>query len=311
MLDIPEEIIKSASLGERILHTKKIPVCDSDGNPQYLLGISEDITDRKKMEEELHLTHFSIEKVSDAVVWIEKNGNIVSANEAACRLLNADKESVLKMSVQSIAKNDSRQNWINFWNDSKLNKSLLNEYSVELIPGYPIQIEILSNYIEYSGKEYVVVFARDISERKQFEEELRKLSRAVQQSSSSIIITDKKGDIEYVNPQFTKVTGYSYNEVIGKNPRIKKSGKTEFSKYEELWKTITSGNEWKGELLNKNKKGEFFWENVSISPVKNENGEITHYLGILDDITDKKLIDEQLRNSLKEKEIMLREIHTG
>ncbi|MFI5144011.1 MAG: PAS domain S-box protein [Ignavibacteria bacterium] len=152
-------------------------------------------------------------------------------------------------------------------------------------------------------------FITDITEMKTKDERLRKLSRAVEQSPASIVITDLKGNIEYVNPKFTEITGYESYEVLGENPRILKSGENPKEIYEELWNNITSGTEWRGIFLNRKKDGSFFWESALISPVKNETGVTTHYLAVKEDITEQKLKDERLKNSLKEKELMLREIH--
>jgi len=142
-----------------------------------------------------------------------------------------------------------------------------------------------------------LAIARDITERKRAEEELRKLSRAVEQSPTSIIITDTAGRIEYVNPKFTQVTGYTPNEVIGQNPRILKSGETPEEEYRQLWDTITSGNEWRGEFQNRKKDGTLFWEAASISPIKTRHGTITHFLAVKEDITERKRAQEQLRQS--------------
>jgi PAS domain S-box-containing protein len=152
-------------------------------------------------------------------------------------------------------------------------------------------------------------FITDITEMKTKDERLRKLSRAVEQSPASIVITDLKGNIEYVNPKFTEITGYESYEVLGENPRILKSGENPKEIYEQLWNNITSGTEWRGIFLNRKKDGSFFWESALISPVKNETGVTTHYLAVKEDITEQKLKDERLKNSLKEKELMLREIH--
>lgn len=137
----------------------------------------------------------------------------------------------------------------------------------------------------------------DITERKNAEDEIRKLSRAVEQSPVTVIITDINGDIEYVNPKFTETTGYSFEEVIGKNPRILKSGETSSEIYEKLWETVISGNEWKGELHNKNKNGKLYWELASISPIRNTDGKTTHFLGVKEDITKRKQAEEELRES--------------
>lgn len=143
----------------------------------------------------------------------------------------------------------------------------------------------------------VMITVRDISSDKENEEQLRKLSMAVEQSSSSIVITDLTGKIEYVNPKFQQVTGYNAKELIGKNPKVLKSGAQPKEYYRTMWETVTSGKTWTGQFLNKKKSGEFYWESAAISPIKNENGEITHLLGIKEDITDRKHHDEKLRLS--------------
>ncbi|CAM3533167.1 response regulator [Flavobacterium gelidilacus] len=136
----------------------------------------------------------------------------------------------------------------------------------------------------------VLGVSRDISDRKLISDKLLQLSLAVDQSPTLIVITDTKGNIEYVNPKFTSITGYSLEEVIGKNPRILKSGHTSASEYKKLWKTIASGKEWRGEFHNKRKDGSLYWEEASISSIKNSEGEITHYLAVKTDITEKKKI---------------------
>ena len=124
--------------------------------------------------------------------------------------------------------------------------------------------------------------------------ELRKLSRATEDSPASVVITDKSGMIEYVNPTFTEVTGYAADEAIGKNPRILKSGNLPASFYEGLWNTILSGDIWRGDLINRRKDGTDFWESASISPIKNDYGDISHFVAVKQDITDRKKMEEAL-----------------
>ncbi len=135
----------------------------------------------------------------------------------------------------------------------------------------------------------------DVTERKQAEEELKKLSQAVEQSPASVVITDLKGTIEYVNPKFCEVTGYTFEEAIGQNPRILKSDHTHPKVYQELWKTIKAGNEWRGEFQNKKKNGKFYWESAIISPLKSGDGSTAHYLAVKEDITERKLMEESIR----------------
>jgi PAS domain S-box-containing protein len=134
--------------------------------------------------------------------------------------------------------------------------------------------------------------------------ELRKLSQATENSPVSVVVTDKAGTIEYVNPTFSEVTGYSADEAIGRNPSVLKSGDTPDSHYKELWDTILCGKVWRGEFKNKRKNGEEFWESASISPIKNEEGKITHFVAVKEDITEQK----KIRESLRESELQLRTI---
>ncbi|MGB5746908.1 MAG: PAS domain S-box protein, partial [Desulfobacterales bacterium] len=142
----------------------------------------------------------------------------------------------------------------------------------------------------------------DITERKQAEEELKKLSQAVEQSPVSVVITDLKGTIEYVNAKFCEVTGYTFQEAMGQNPRILKSDRTPRETYRELWKTIKAGREWRGEFQNKKKNGELYWEAATISPLKSADGSIAHFLAVKEDITEHK----QMEESIREKEARFR-----
>ena len=128
------------------------------------------------------------------------------------------------------------------------------------------------------------------------EESLKVLSRAVEQNPATIVITDVKGEIEYVNPKFTQLTGYSLDEALGQNPRILKSGKTSPEEYKHLWETITSGKEWHGEFQNRKKNGDIYLESASISPITDEKGNITHFLAVKEDITERKQAEEFLKN---------------
>ncbi len=144
----------------------------------------------------------------------------------------------------------------------------------------------------------------DMVAHQRAEEQLRKFSRVVEQSAASIVITDLNGATEYVNPKFCELTGYSREEALGANPRILSSGLTPREVYAELWRTITAGGVWRGELANRKKSGEIFWEQVSISPVVDAAGRITHYVAVKQDISAVKQAEEALRAS----EVRLRTI---
>ena len=140
----------------------------------------------------------------------------------------------------------------------------------------------------------VVTVSLDITARMRAEDDVRKLSLAVEQSPASVMITDVTGVIEYVNPKFVDVTGYSAEEVLGKSARILNSGYTSSEYYRELWETVLAGHEWRGEFHNKKKNGENYWEYASVSPIKDSNGKITHFLAVKEDITVRKQHEEQL-----------------
>lgn len=137
-------------------------------------------------------------------------------------------------------------------------------------------------------------FIQDIAERKQAEKQLKLLSRAIDQSPITVVITDKDGNIEYVNPKFIELTGYSMEEVEGKNPRLLQSGGQTREFYQNLWETILSGNDWHGELQNRKKNGDIYWESAVISSIVDNQGEIAFFLAVKEDITEKKKILEDL-----------------
>lgn len=165
-----------------------------------------------------------------------------------------------------------------------------------------ISLNRQNNHLEVCG------VARDISFRIKMEQQVRQLSQAVQQSPTSIIITDKNGSIIYVNPKFSEVTGYSFEEALGKNPRILKTEVTPPGVHKNLWETLCSGKVWRGEFCNRKKNGELYWESASISPILDRNGEITHYVAVKEDITERKLTDMALREANEQLNQQLEEI---
>ena len=151
-------------------------------------------------------------------------------------------------------------------------------------------------------EEVLKIFAERVQaelDRKKSYQKIQQLSLAVEQSPNIIIITDAKGIIEYVNPAFTEKTGYRQEDVLNKSPSIVSSGLMPKKFYSDLWETIKSGKTWSGEFHNKRSNDELYWDEAKISPIKNRGGEITHYLGIQSDVTEKKQIEQQLRRSQK------------
>lgn len=165
---------------------------------------------------------------------------------------------------------------------------------------YTVLFALTASTVFHSNRmtEYALARAEsEIEKRKRTENELRKLTRAVEQSRGLIVITDLDGTIEYVNPRFTMVTGYSLDEVVGKNTRMLKSDQTAPDTYRQLWARVTAGGEWRGEFVNRKKDGSLYHESAVISPITDCQGVVTHYLAVAEDVTQRKRLDEALRNS--------------
>ena len=171
----------------------------------------------------------------------------------------------------------------------------VNAHGVKLF----LEYVIVPEYDHHGKITGVLSVGRDITARKKAEESVLKLSQAIEQSPVSIVITDADGSIEFVNTKFAQVTGYTYEEAVGENPRILKSGETPVEEYSRLWKTISSGGVWQGEFHNRKKDGELFWEHATIAPVRNEERAITHYVAVKEDITGRKKLEDQFRQAQK------------
>ncbi len=160
--------------------------------------------------------------------------------------------------------------------------------------GRHAEMDVTLVNVELAERPVLYAIFRDVTTRRLVEDNLRTLSRAVEQSPSVIIITSADGIIEYVNPRFTTVTGYDASEVIGQTPRMLKSGLTSEGVYAELWRTLAAGEEWRGELRNKRRSGEIYWALVSISPVRDARGITQHFVAVQEDITDVKMTQQDL-----------------
>lgn len=176
----------------------------------------------------------------------------------------------------------------------KKTKKIHFEFKHRKADGCIVDVEVFSSCVNIGGKEYLHSIIHNITEKKKAEEQIKLLNKAVEQSSVSVMITDSEGHLLYVNPFFTKLTGYNRDEVMGLNPRFLKSGHQPLEFYKNLWDTILSGKIWNGELRNKKKNGELYWEKATISPILNEKGVITHFVAIKEDITERKQMLEDL-----------------
>ncbi len=166
--------------------------------------------------------------------------------------------------------------------------------------GEEFPVEVSLTPIVHEGGSLLYCVWRDITERKRVEGKVRQLAQAVEQSPATVVITDLEGGIVYANPTFETTTGYSIAEAMGQNPRILKAGEFGAESYADLWNTISSGREWHGEFHNRRKDGTLYWESASISPILDSDGNITHYLAIKEDITERKYMEDALRDANEE-----------
>lgn len=281
-------------------------VIELNGQP-HLINITRDITLRKRAEEELSITKIffqkMIENAPDGIVLVSAEGEIKYVSPTAKKIFGYPLNENVNINPYSLIHPDDFTSVM-----FKVKRLTINpayapvlEYRMKHTNGSWIWIEaIFTNLLNDKNVNSVVINFRDISSRRLAEEKLRSLSRAVEQSPVTIVITDTKGNIEYVNPKFTEVTGYSFDEAKGQNPRILKSGELTKEFYKNLWETILSGNSWKGELHNKKKNGELFWEDVVISAIFDMNGRIINFIAVKEDITEKKKMEEKLIKSEEE-----------
>lgn len=267
-------------------------------NTGEIVAIYNDITERElgrkaliQSEEKfrnLFERHAAIKLIVDPIT-----GNIVEANKAASAFYGYTKEELTAMNISQLntLSPEQIQREMGKAQSMKLN---FFEFRHRLKDGSIKDVAVFSSPVEIEGKEYLHSIVQDITRSKLAEKQLKLLARAIDQNPVTIMITNTDGDINYVNPKFTEVTGYSSEEVLGKNPRVLQSGEHNQEFYKDLWDTILSGNDWHGEFHDKKKNGEDYWESAVISPVFDENGEISSFVAVKEDITEKKKIIQDL-----------------
>jgi len=237
-----------------------------------------------------------IAEAPDAIELVDmETQQFIEANAASCRLLGYSREEMLSMRVtdtqatmdvdqlNSTIKNMGKGGSIEFENRHRRKD------------GTVIDVRVNVQAIRQKERDYLVAIWRDITAEKAVATEIRKLSLVIEQSPNSIIITDLDCHIEYVNEAFTRNTGYTATDVLGKNPRLLKSGKTGAAVYESMWQALTSGMTWRGEFINRDRAGREQIEAAIIVPLRQPDGSITHYVAIKEDITVRKQQEDQIR----------------
>lgn len=262
-----------------------------------LSGISIDITEKKQAEEEIKNQNKRLSAIIHAMpdlIFVVSDGGIILeyySNNPGSLMIPEDK--IVGSRVQDLFNQETATQHLR-----KIRETISNH---ELVT-YDYQVNIGSQSMSFEarvapfGLDKALVLARNITEKKQQEYQIRKLSQAVEQSPVIVVVTGLDGSIEYVNQAFTEISGYTYEEAIGQNPRILQSGLTKPEIYQNMWSTIIEGKQWFGEWINKRKNGELYWENVSITPIHDESGKISNFLAVKQDITERKKTEQQIRD---------------
>lgn len=255
-----------------------------------MLDLEKEIAERIKTEEKLRVSESKnkslINALPDILFVLDSENKFIDYHTAKNQNLLVSPQDFIGKSMEELMPHDVVGKFAKAkLQTKKEGKSQFFEYKLDYTNDVIKYFE--ANLVSYQNDNTLVV-VRDISERIKAEEQIRLLGKAVQQSPTSIEITDKEGNIIYVNPKFEEVTGYRLDELIGGNPRILKSGEQSNEFYYELWNTIMSGKEWHGEFHNKKKSGELYWESAVISPVFDSNGDIMSYVAVKEDISAKK-----------------------
>ena len=249
---------------------------------------------------------------TDIITVLSGDGTILYESPSIVRILGyAGNELVGQNAFKFVHKDDIASVKAAFMDGiNSPGKAIFAPYRFRKANGDYIYLESAgTKFSEAPGSTNIVINSRDITKRVEDEIKIRRLTAAVEQSSNTIVITDIDGHIQYVNKKFEELTGYTKKEVAGGRPNLLKSGETSDEVYKDLWTTILTGKVWEGEFKNRKKCGETYWERIKITPVVDDNDRITNFIAMKDDISLEKEKDSRLEHSLREKEMMLKEIH--
>lgn len=276
----------------RTFLTTKGPMRDENGAVIGTFGIARDITERKRDQRLMEMMKFSMDHMADKVTWVTSDAKVVYANIAACSSLGYTMDEMLKLSIPDFDPDFPSEDWPKHWEELKKLGSFTFESRHRTKSGeiYPVEVSI--NYMRFDDEEYNCGFARDITKRKQIEEALQLSSMVLQNSSEGMLVTDENNQIVSINPAFSKITGYSFEEVKGKNPRMFRSDRHDQAFYHAMWDAIITTGQWQGEIWDKRKNGEIHAKWLTINTILNKDGTIHRYVALFSDITEKKKSEE-------------------
>lgn len=277
--------------------TSKRPLRNDSGEIIGLVGVGHDITRQKQTDQKIIQLSKGIEQSPASIIITDTLGNIEYANQKTFEKTGYSLQEIKGKNPRIFqsgytSKKEYRKLWQTIISGNEYRGELRNrkkngEMYWESVLVFPIRDEN-GNIINY------MAIKEDISDRENADLEIRKLSVAIEQNPASVIITDTKGRIEYVNKKFKSVIGYTDEELLGKIVRILKPGHTSEEEYIEIWNSLLAGNEWRGEQLNRTKNNEHYWESVLISPIKNQEGKITNYIIVSENISERKKMESDL-----------------
>lgn len=281
--------------GSFVLDDEQVPV----GVRLYIRDLTKQRAIEVLLQESEEKYRTLVEFSSDLIFLFNLEGNVLSVNNAAAQLLEEKPEAIQGKNIAELFPKETAVEYKKFLENTLLSGESANYESRLTVGDQTIWFNTSINPVKDGlGKVTAIMgVSRDITESKLAEQELIKLSTAVEQSPASVMITDTDGKIEYLNSKCVEITGYSFDEAIGLNPSVLMCGEQSDDFYKDLWTTISSGGTWVGEFHNKKKNGDLYWESARISPIVDETGEITQYLAIKEDITDRKLAEENLKKS--------------
>jgi PAS domain S-box-containing protein len=246
-----------------------------------------------------------LENLPEGVGVTDMEENLVYVNDAFSRMLGYSSEEMRGENVRNLVPAEAQKTLAEA--TAERLEGVSSAYNLPMIRKDGTQITVRVSGVPRRSVSGAVIgtmaVVTDVTSEKQAEQELRKLSRAVDQSPTSVVITDADGTIEYVNPKFTQLTGYKEQEVLGENPRVLKSGQTPPETYEELWRDIRAGREWRGTFINRKKNGELYIEDAWISPIHQPDGQITHFVAVKQDISRRVEAEQRLQYSLRDLEL--------
>lgn len=289
------EVVNEHKNGHQYIIDQTISPIRNDNEITSFVAINRDITAEKRRERDLTFFQQAVEQLGVGVAAYDTSGNIRYANEAYANLLGTTPSELEGRHITATNPEFEQEQFENYWESFTLGETRQRDsLHKRFNDGTTFPVETVTTYTEIDGHQYHLGTIKDITERREREQDLQTFQKAVEEAGHAITVTDAEGTIEYVNPAFESITGYTYEEAIGKTPEILKSGAHDDEFYQDLWTTILNGETWHGELINESKSGNRFVIDQTISPLTNEDDEVTHFVAINRDITELKAQRQQL-----------------